>query len=211
MNPGNSRFLRRHHIKNFSTGSLPPEYFEAKYAEKLDYWDFESSPYEASKYADTIQSLPAGQYRNALEIGCSIGVLTAQLATRTRNLLAIDVADRALAAARARCAALRNVQITKMRYPKKRPPKTARFDLIIVSEVGYYWSRHELNAAQETIEQELEAGGHLVLVHWTPPVSDYPLTGDEVHESFILRPCLRLLHGHRAATYRLDVLEKTSR
>jgi len=191
MNPGNSRFLRRHHIKNFSTGSLPPEYFEAKYAEKLDYWDFESSPYEASKYADTIQSLPAGQYRNALEIGCSIGVLTAQLATRTRNLLAIDVADRALAAARA--------------------PKTARFDLIIVSEVGYYWSRHELNAAQETIEQELEAGGHLVLVHWTPPVSDYPLTGDEVHESFILRPGLRLLHGHRAATYRLDVLEKTSR
>jgi hypothetical protein len=97
-----------------------------------------------------------------------------------------------------------------MRYPAERPPKRARFDLIIVSEVGYYWSRDELNAAQESIEEELEAGGHLVLVHWTPPVLDYPLTGDEVHESFILRPGLRLLHGHRAATYRLDVLEKTS-
>jgi SAM-dependent methyltransferase len=198
-------------MKNFPTGSVPPEYFDAKYAEKLDYWDFESSAYESSKYADTIQSLPARHYHNAFEIGCSIGVLTGRLATRCRNLLAIDVADRALAAARARCVALSNVHITKMRYPKERPPKTAHFDLIIVSEVGYYWSWHELNAAQETIEQELEAGGHLVLVHWTPPVLDYPLTGDEVHESFILRPGLRLLHGHRAATYRLDVLEKSSR
>ena len=197
-------------MKNFPTGSVPPEYFDAKYAEKLDYWDFESSAYEASKYADTIQSLPAGHYHNAFEIGCSIGVLTARLATRCRNLLAIDVADRALAAARARCAALSNVHITKMRYPKERPPNSARFDLIIVSEVGYYWSRDEFKAAQESIEEELEAGGHLVLVHWTPPVLDYPLTGDEVHENFMLRPCLTWLHGHRAATYRLDVLEKTS-
>lgn len=195
-------------MKNPPTRSVPPEYFDAKYAEKLDYWDFESSVYEANKYADTLQSLPAGGYRNAFEIGCSIGVLTAQLATRSANLLSIDVADRALAAARVRCAALSNVQIAKMRFPRERPPNSTRFDLIIISEVGYYWSLDELNSAQAAVDEQLEVDGHLVLVHWTPPVSDYPLTGDEVHESFKLRPCLRFLYGHRAATYRLDVLER---
>jgi predicted TPR repeat methyltransferase len=195
-------------MKNPPTRSVPPEYFDAKYAEKLDYWNFESSVYEATKYADTIQSLPAGLYRNVFEVGCSIGVLTAQLAARSANLLAIDVADRALTAARVRCTALPNVHIAKMRFPRERPPNSARFDLIVISEVGYYWSWDELNAAQGAIDEQLEVDGHLVLVHWTPPVSDYPLTGDEVHESFMLCPCLRWLHGHRAASYRLDVLER---
>jgi hypothetical protein len=95
-----------------------------------------------------------------------------------------------------------------MRFPRERPPNSTRFDLIIVSEVGYYWSLDELHTAQEAIDELLEAGGHLVLVHWTPLVLDYPLTGDEVHESFSRRPCLRFLHGHRAATYRLDLLER---
>jgi SAM-dependent methyltransferase len=195
---------------NALSQSVPPEYFDAKYAEKLDYWDFETSPYEATKYADTLLSLPATRYRNVFEIGCSIGVLTAKLAARSTNLLAIDVAERALTVARVRCAALSNVQIAKMRFPRERPPGSARFDLVVVSEVGYYWCLHELNAAQNAIEERLEIDGHLVLVHWTPPVSDYPLTGDEVHESFLLRPRLRLLRGHRAASYRLDVLERRS-
>jgi len=195
-------------MKRSSSQSLPPEYFDAKYGEKLDYWDFESSAYEAAKYNDTTHSLPKGQYNNAFEIGCSIGVLTTQLAMRCSNLLAIDVAGRALAAARIRCAALSNVHIAKMRFPKERPWNSARFDLIVISEVGYYWSWDELKVAQGAIEEHLEVGGHLILVHWTPVVSDYPLTGDEVHKSFLIRPSLALLHGHRAVTYRLDVLEK---
>jgi len=195
-------------MRNSPTQSVPPEYFDAKYAEKLDYWDFEISAYEAAKYADTLRSLPLAHYRNAFEIGCSIGVLTAQLARRTASLLAIDVAALALMPARARCADLSHVQITKMRFPQERPPSSTHFDLIVISEVGYYWSWDELKAAQDAIHGQFEAGGHLVLVHWTPAVSDYPLTGDEVHDSFLLCPALTWLHGHRAATYRLDVLEK---
>ena len=197
-------------MRSSTARSVSPEYFDTKYAEKLDYWDFETSAYEAAKYSDTMRSLAAQQYRNAFEIGCSIGVITGQLAKRCVQLLAIDVADRALSVARGRCAALSNVQIIKMRFPKERPPSSARFDLIVVSEVGYYWSWDDLNAAQDAIEEQLEFGGHLILVHWTPKVSDYPLTGDAVHESFLRRPRLKLLHGHRADRYRLDVLERSS-
>ena len=60
-----------------------------------------------------------------------------------------------------------------MRFPRERPPNSTRFDLIIISEVGYYWSLDELNAAQGAIDEQLEIDGHLVLVHWAPPVSDY--------------------------------------
>jgi predicted TPR repeat methyltransferase len=197
-------------MKHSPAPSVPPEYFDAKYAQKLDYWDFETSAYEAAKYADTVQSIPKGQYRNAFEIGCSIGVLTARLAKRCSKLLAIDVADQALAAAHARCAALSNVQIAKMRFPSEPPPSSTRFDLMVISEVGYYWSWDDLTAAQDVIEERLESKGHLILVHWTPPVSDYPLTGDEVHQSFLQRPSLKWLQGHRADRYRLDVLEKIS-
>ena len=197
-------------MKHSPTRSVPPEYFDAKYAEKRDYWDFETSAYEAVKYADTLRSLPLASYRNAFEIGCSIGVLTAKLATRSADLLAIDVADRALTVARSRCAYFSNVHITKMRFPKERPVSSTRFDLIVVSEVGYYWCWDDLNAAQDAIEEQLAIEGHLILVHWTPPVSDYPLTGDAVHESFLRRPCLKLLHGHQADRYRLDVMERRS-
>jgi 2-polyprenyl-3-methyl-5-hydroxy-6-metoxy-1,4-benzoquinol methylase len=134
-------------MRNSPSQSVPPEYFDAKYEEKLDYWDFETNAYEATKYADTLLSLPAARYRNAFEIGCSIGILTAKLAARSANLFAIDVAERALTAACVRCAALSNVQIAKMRFPRERPRRSTRFDLIVVSEVGYYWSLHELNAA----------------------------------------------------------------
>ena len=56
-----------------------------------------------------------------------------------------------------------------------------------------------------------EFGGQLLLVHWTPFVHDYPLSGDEVHAA-ILDPSdglpLRHLHGERHERYRLDLLER---
>ncbi len=78
-----------------------------------------------------------------------------------------------------------------------------------MSEVGYYLSKEDLREAKEKIIQSLEANGDLVLVHWTPFVPDYPLTGDEVHELF-LEPDPRIVHqwGSREEQYRMDVFTK---
>jgi len=64
------------------SASLPPGYFDALYAASPDPWAFETSAYERAKYAATLDALPARRYRRALEVGCSIGVLTRQLADR---------------------------------------------------------------------------------------------------------------------------------
>ena len=60
--------------------SLPTAYFDRKYAFDPDPWGFATSAYEADKYRATLAALPRARYRRALEVGCSIGVLTERLA-----------------------------------------------------------------------------------------------------------------------------------
>ena len=185
--------------------SLTPEYFAGVYAADPDPWRFETSEYEREKYAVTLAALPRQHYERAFEIGCSIGVLTAQLAPRCDRLLAVDVNEPALERARCRCAAMEQVELARMQVPEETPAGT--FDLILVSEVGYYWSRLDLTRAARWMLSALRPAGSLLLVHWTPPVADYPLTGDDVHEHFLALTAageIRHLHGKRYAQYRLD-------
>lgn len=190
--------------------TLSPEYFDQVYQANRDPWNFEGSPYEQEKYAATLAALPRPHYAEVFEIGCSLGVLTAQLAPRCGHLLAVDVSEAALAQARARCAALPQVEIKLLRVPEEFPQQP--FDLVLVSEVGYYWSPADLARAADHILYGLKPGGQLLLVHWTPPVHDYPLTGDEVHTFFLAKAAdngpLRSLVTQRHETYRLDLLEK---
>lgn len=191
--------------------TLPPDYFDAVYQANEDPWGFETSPYEREKYAATLAALPLPHYAEAFEIGCSLGVLTQQLAPRCGHLLAVDVAQAALDKARQRCAKLPQVELQLMRVPEEFPTER-RFDLILVSEVGYYWSPEDLQRATDLMLATLRPGGQLLLVHWTPPVHDYPLTGDDVHEFFLTNATadgpLRHLSGQRQETYRLDLFER---
>ena len=58
------------------------------------------------------------------------------------------------------------------------------FDLITLSEVGYYLSLEDLIKLYERCESRLLSGGQILLVHWTSHVREYPLTGKEVHQIF---------------------------
>lgn len=190
--------------------TLPPAYFDQVYQANRDPWGFESSPYERGKYAATLAALPRAHYPEAFEIGCSLGVLTAQLAQRCGKLLAVDVSEAALTQARQRCAGLPHVAVQRMQVPEELTDQ--QFDLILVSEVGYYWSAADLARAADQLIARLQPNGQLLLVHWTPPVHDYPLTGDDVHEHFLAKADeggpLRHLAGQRHETYRLDLLER---
>ena len=190
--------------------TLTPKYFDDVYSANEDPWAFTSSPYEREKYAATLAALPRPHYARAFEIGSSIGVLTAQLAGRCGHLLGIDVSEAALAQARQRCAALPQVELRKMQVPGEFPE--GQFDLILLSEVGYYWSPADLARAADQMLAALAPAGQLLLVHWTPPVPDYPQTGDEVHDFFLQKAqpggMLRHLSGHRADKYRLDLFER---
>lgn len=186
--------------------SLPPSYFDDVYAANADPWGFETSAYEARKYAATLAALPRPRYASAFEAGCSIGVLTERLGARCDRLLSVDVSEAALDKARTRCREMPHVRFERCVLPAEFPDET--FDFIVVSEVGYYFSHDDLGRFIASCTEALRPGGDLVLVHWTEPVHDYPLIGDDVHEAFLARPGLARLGGARAPGYRLDTLRR---
>ncbi len=190
--------------------TLSQTYFDDVYRANDDPWNFTTSEYERNKYKDTIDSLGRAHYQNAFEIGTSIGVLTAQLAKRCDQLLTVDASELPLKQARERLKDVPHVTIRQMAVPDQFPD--GLFDLILVSEVAYYWSMEDLRKAQQLMVEHLQQGGQILLVHWTPQVHDYPLTGDEVHDEFLAisrdGQSLRHLHGHRAEEYRLDLFER---
>jgi SAM-dependent methyltransferase len=183
--------------------SLDAAYFARVYAERADPWEFATSPYEGEKYDATIGALAGERFASGFEIGCSVGVLTARLAGVCDALLAVDINERALANARERCAELANVRFAPMTVPREFPE--GRFDLVVVSEVAYYWSDDDLRLAMDRIAQAAR-GGTLELVHFLPKVEDYVRGGDAVHEAFLGDPRFSRIRHARAEKYRIDLL-----
>jgi protein-L-isoaspartate O-methyltransferase len=162
---------------------LTAGYFDELYAGDPDPWGFETSAYEQAKYAATIDALEGRRYATALEIGCSIGVLTARLAERCDALLAVDAAQAATESASERLATVRNVTVERRELPEDFP--AGPFELIVCSEVLYYLDPPAFDAMLEAIGRELT--GSLLAVHWRPATETYPLGGDEVHERLAAR------------------------
>jgi len=190
--------------------SLPPAYFEEMFSGDPDPWRFETSPYEQSKYADTIAALGDRRYRAAFEIGCANGVLTRMLMGRCDSLLAIDVSPTAIARARARCGE-GGVRFAEMAFPRQRPDPGRAFDLVVLSEVAYYWDDADLRLAAETVSELLAAGGDLLLVHWTGE-TDYPQSGDDAVDGLHagLTVAVEVLRRERRPRYRLDLWRRAA-
>ena len=183
------------------TETIRPDYFDGLYAEDPDPWRFATSDYERDKYTATLAALPVRRFASGLEVGCSIGVLTQQLAPRCDTLLALDVAEAALAQARVRCP---DVRFERRVIPDEWPP--GRFDLIMCSEVLYYLDAAGIRATAGRAIAALQSGGCIVMVHYLGG-TDYPSTGDEAADGFMaaagLSPALQV----REPLYRIDRLD----
>ncbi|MGC5014285.1 SAM-dependent methyltransferase [Streptosporangium sp. DT93] len=163
--------------------TLGPEYFERMYAASPDPWGFTSRWYEQRKYAVSSAMLPARRYRNAFEAGCSIGVFTSLLASRCDRLLACDVSPDAVAAAAGRTADHPGTRVQRRTLPGDWPRDEGGFDLVVLSEVLYYFGGADLGRALDLTLGTLSPGGTLLAVHWRHPVAEYPRDGDEVHRA----------------------------
>ena len=179
--------------------TLAAGYFDRLYAADPDPWGFTSRWYEQRKYALTVAALPAPTYARGLEVGCSIGVLTAGLAARCRLLTALDPSPVALTAARTRVPS--SVRLIQGTVPHQWPAGT--YDLVVLSEVGYYLDPADLGRLLDLIDRDLAPDGTVVACHWRHPVADYPLTGDEVHAALTRWP--RVTHLEEE-DFLLDVL-----
>jgi LmbE family N-acetylglucosaminyl deacetylase/protein-L-isoaspartate O-methyltransferase len=153
--------------------------FDAVHTRNEDPWQYTTSRYEQRKRALTLAALPDRRYTAGLEIGCSIGTLSVELAERCGTFLAVDASSAALAHAARRLAHLPAAQTRHLTVPQDWPE--GAFDLIVMSEVGYYLSPEELAALFERVEATLSPGGTLALCHWRHPIDGWELDGDTVH------------------------------
>ncbi|WP_460461275.1 PIG-L family deacetylase [Angustibacter peucedani] len=185
--------------------SVPAAFFEEFYADNADDpWGFETRWYERRKRAITLASLPRERFRRAFEPGCSTGLLTVELATRCDEVVAWDVAEPAVEAARRRTASHPHVAVDQRAVPGGWPAGT--FDLVLLSEVGYYTAGSDLRELVDRAAGCLADDGVLVACHWRHPVAEHPTRGDDVHAALHAHPRLTSLARHVEEDFVLDVL-----
>ncbi len=157
-------------------------HFEALYAADEDPWAVRAAWYERRKRAVLLASLGKERYRNAFEPGCGNGEMSAHLAARCGRLLACDGAASAVAAARRRLDGAHPdaVRIEQRTLPAQWP-RGESFDLVVISELAYYFTPAVLEDLLAHACRMLEAGGELVLCHYLHDFDDRVTATADAH------------------------------
>lgn len=204
--------------KQETAGEAAPygrHHFEALFARGDDPWRY-TTPYEGTKYEQTLELIPPGPIGRALEIGCAEGHFTEKLSARVGRLVAADIAEIALRRAAERCRACRNIEF--LRLDLGRDPLPGRFGLIVCSETLYFLgSREALAAAARRMADALEPDGHLVMAHANVVADDadrpgfdwdVPYGARTIGETFALTPGLRFVRELRSPLYRVQLFRR---
>ena len=166
------------------------DYFDELYQNNDDPWGYEQRWYEQRKRQICLSLLLKPQYDNVLEIGCSNGVFSEQLARRSKHLTSLDANSKAVQLAQKRLDSLSHVQVIQQHIPQQFP--AGSFDLIVISEIIYYLQQAELSELIHKVENRLTPQGMVLCCHWRYPIEGFALKGEEVHQ--VLRQKFSLNH-----------------
>jgi LmbE family N-acetylglucosaminyl deacetylase len=155
-----------------------PGYFDALYARSDDPWQLDVRFYEQRKRSLLLASLPRPRFSRAFEPGCATGLITAELALRCDEVVAWDVAERALEQTRHRMDGAPHVRVEAGAIPDDWPD--GGFDLIVLSEVGYYCP--DLDRLAKAVWTSVVTDGVVAACHWRRPAPAHPHTAEAVHE-----------------------------
>jgi trans-aconitate methyltransferase len=180
-------------MKSSEQQSTPSSVFDEIFRDNPDPWGYTTRFYEITKFRATIQALPKVQFKNAFEIACAIGVITEKLAPKCDRLLSVDCSELGLVEARKRCSHLPQVRFEQMQIPQQFP--TEKFDLILFSEVGFFFTMPDLLETKQKIIDALLPGGYLLMVHFRSKAGHYFIQdGETVHNTFVENSASSLKH-----------------
>jgi SAM-dependent methyltransferase len=181
------------------------KYFDRLYDANSDPWRLATSFYERRKRSLLLASLPRSRFVRAFEPGCALGVLTDELADRCAEVIAWDGAPAAITQSASRLSRHENVHLEQRRIPHEWPD--GAFDLIVLSEVGYYCD--DLRRLADRCKRSLTEDGVLAACHWTHPAPDHPHTARAVHDA--LGAGLHRVVRHVESDFLLDVWSRDTR
>lgn len=180
-----------------------PAYFEDLYRTDPDPWRLDSAPYEDRKRALTMASLPRERYGRAFEPACARGRITALLAARCAEVVALDPVEQAVERVRER--SLANVDARRGAIPHDWPE--GPFDLVVLSEVLYFLSAEDRALVARRTADSLTATGQVVAVHWRHDFDEAASLPDDAHVD-LHATGLRTLVTHVEQDFRLEVLDR---
>ena len=183
--------------------TVSQDHFEGRYRETADPWNFRTSWYERRKYALTIASLPRERYDSGYEAGCSIGEMSVLLAPRCRALLAVDCSPTAVRTAHAALQEHTHVTVERAVLPNDLPDAT--FDLVVATEILYYFTGTDLDVLLDGLIGRMRPGADLVIAHWRASDRSYGYDGFNVHDVVDSRADLDRIVDHEDENFVLAV------
>lgn len=178
------------------------DFFESLYRERADPWNFAGSDYEQGRFNAILAMLAPKRYRHAFEPGCSIGTLTERLAPVCDKVTACDFSSTAVQRAKERCAGLPNTHISVGALTRETP--MAGYDLILFSEIGYYFAPSEWKETVAALSSGMAPGTTLLASHWLGHSDDHKQSGDDVHAVLRAEPLLQAESDRRFPGFRLN-------
>jgi SAM-dependent methyltransferase len=150
-------------------------HFDSLYARDPDPWDAARSWYERRKRAILSAVLPRERFASIYEPGCGNGELSIALAERCDRLVASDFSEEAVRIAHAKTAHLAHVEVRRESLPEQWPALSSgapAFDLIVFSELGYYFDAAQLAELAALAMASLAPAGYLLACHWKKDFGD---------------------------------------
>ena len=141
--------------------------FDKVHRERQDPWDYLTIPVRGverfQRVNEVLEEISKGRpFEHALEVGCSEGLYTRELAFKCRALLAVDVSPIALERAQIRCEDFGHVVFRA--WDLRREELYESFDLIVAMGVLESLGRpRDLKAAREKLVRLLRPGGWLLV------------------------------------------------
>lgn len=212
--PANAMSKNRQHTVTVAS-DYGTDYWEGIFSTQ-DPWDY-TNTYEQTKYQQTIDALPNRRFGRGLELACAEGHFTQLIAPLVDELVATDISETAVQRAAEACSAHTNIQYQTLDLI--RDPVPGKFDLIICSEVLYYFERgSEIRSLAARLQKHLNPGGLILMAHGNVAAIRPEETGFEWGHNFDARSIgkifadtdgLRLVKEFRSDLYRIQLLETT--
>lgn len=189
-------------------------YFNWRYRNP-DPYKVSASGYELEKMERVMATLGfEKRFGSILEIGCGEGNMTARLASISGRTLATDISDMAVRRTRETTSSFPNVETQRLDLLSDEPP--GQFDLVVASEVLYYFEKGQLPAVLERITSCVKNGGSVALIHARALADDdmgvelKKFAARTIHEMFISDPRYSVIHDDIQPAYRVTVLMKVA-
>ena len=184
------------------------DYVARMYESGPDPWRIGEGFYEQRKRQILLGCLPEPRYASCFEPACGNGELSVLLASRCDRLLAADIASAPVDRAAARLAGDSGVRVRRLAVPADWPAE--RFDLIVLSEFGYYLSWPDWQAVVARTADSLTGQWTVIACHWLPDFAERQSDTEALHTELAARLPGRQVLQLRDEDFWLDVFSGRS-